>query len=251
MVAEGHQREHRLVRVRAARELDRALEVLARLDGVADAAEDAAEDAVSAARGANLAEALGEPQRLLRGVDREHVVARLHVQPGGLLIQAHERERRLAVLDQVDASLVVLDRLLALALVRQPGADLAVQLGDVLEVLAAAVMIERPLPDVDRGVDAAEPQRDIALLLEQAGERLGILAGLLERGLVVGERIRVGVEGGCRVAGGLQVGERLCAVGRELVGRAARARRRARPLCRSARRAARRPPRRARRRAPR
>ncbi len=170
MVAERQQREHRLVRVGAARELDRALEVLARLHGVADAPEDAAEDAVRAARRAHLAEALGEPQRLLGGVDREHVVARLHVQPGRLLVQAHERERRLAVLDQVDAPLVVLDRLLALALVREPGADLAVQLGDVLEVLAAAVVLERPLPDVDRGVDAAEPQRDVALLLQQPGD---------------------------------------------------------------------------------
>ena len=190
-MAERRQREDGLVRVRPARELDGALQVLARLHGVADAPEHAAEDAVGAARGANLAEALGEPQRLLRGVDRQHVVARLHVQPGRLLIQAHERERRLAVLDQVDASLVVLDRLLALSLVREPGADLAVKLGDVLEILATAVMIERPLPDVDRGVDAAEPQRDVALLLEQAGDRVGILAGLLARGLVVGEGVRV------------------------------------------------------------
>ena len=64
-MAERHHREHRLVRVGVPCQLDRALEVLARLDGVADAPEDAAEDAVRAARGAHLAEALGEPQRLL------------------------------------------------------------------------------------------------------------------------------------------------------------------------------------------
>ena len=88
-----------------------ALEVLARLRGVADAAEHAAEDAVRAAGGARLAEPLGQPQRLLGGVDREHVVARVHVQRGGLLVQAHELEAGRAVLQQVDALLVVLDRL--------------------------------------------------------------------------------------------------------------------------------------------
>ena len=181
VMAERHQREHGLVGVGAACQLDRPLEVLARLHGVADAPEHAAEDPVRAARRTHLAEPLGEPQRLLGGVDREHVVAGLHVQPRRLLVEAHERQRRLAVLDQVDAALVVLDRLLALALVRQRGADLAVQLGHALEVLAAAVVVERPLPDVDRDVHAAEPQRDVALLLEDPRDRLLVVAGLLER----------------------------------------------------------------------
>ena len=69
------------------------------------------------------------------------------------------------VLDQVDALLVVLDRLLALALVRQPGADLAVQLGDVLEPGRAPDGARAPLPQLDRRVDAAEPQRHVAALL--------------------------------------------------------------------------------------
>ena len=80
------------------------------------------------------------------------------------------------------------------------------------------MVIERPLPHLDRGVDAAEPQRDIALLLEEARDRSGILVRLLERGLVVRERVRVGVEGGRGVAGGLEVAQRLSAVGRQSPG---------------------------------
>ena len=137
MVAEREQREDRLAVVGAARQLDRALEVLARLRGVADAPEHAPEDPVRAAGRARLAEPLRQPQRLLGGVDREHVVARVHVEPGGLLVQAHELQARRPVLQQVDALLVVLDRRLALALVPQRRADLAVQVGHPLEVLLA------------------------------------------------------------------------------------------------------------------
>ena len=137
MVAEREQRADRLGGVALAGQLDRALEVLARALGVADAAEDAAEDPVGAARGRRLAEALGEAQRLLGGVDREHVVAGVHVERGRLLVEAHELEARRAVLEQVDAALVVLDRALAVALVPEPGADLAVQVADPREVLLA------------------------------------------------------------------------------------------------------------------
>ena len=104
--------------VRAARELDGPLEVLAGLLGVADAPEHAAEDPVRAAGGARLAELLGEPQRLLGRVDGEHVVAGVQVEPGGLLVEADELDARWPVLQEVDALLVVLDRRLALALVR-------------------------------------------------------------------------------------------------------------------------------------
>src|ERR1700730_10622494 len=83
--------------------------------------------------------ALGEPQGLLGGVDGEHVVADLHVQPGGLLVEAHQRKGGGTVLDQVDALLMVLDRLRALSLVCERGADLAVQLGYVLEIVSLAV----------------------------------------------------------------------------------------------------------------
>ena len=128
-------------------QLHRALQVLARLLGVADAAEHAAEDPVRAAGRARLAEPLGQAQRLLRRVDGEHVVAGVEVEPGGLLVEPHELEPRRAVLEQVDALLVVLDGRLALALVRERGADLAVQVGHALEVLLAAVPVEALLPD--------------------------------------------------------------------------------------------------------
>ena len=73
MVTQREHREHRLVLVRILGQLDRPLQVLARLGRVADAAEHATEDAVRAARGPHLPEALGEPQGLLGGVDGEHV----------------------------------------------------------------------------------------------------------------------------------------------------------------------------------
>ena len=117
MAPERRQGEDALAVVRAARQLHRALQVLARLLGVADAAEHAAEDAVGAAGGARLAEPLGQPQRLLRRVDGEHVVPGVEVEPGGLLVEAHQLDPRRAVLQQVDAALVVLDRRPALALV--------------------------------------------------------------------------------------------------------------------------------------
>ena len=132
VVAEREQGPDRLGGVGLAGELDRPLEVLAGPLGVADAAEDAAEDAVGAAGGRGLAEALGQPQRLLGGVDREHVVAGVHVERGGLLVEANELEARRPVLEQVDPALVVLDRALAVALVPERGADLAVQVAHPL-----------------------------------------------------------------------------------------------------------------------
>ena len=171
VVAQREQRADRLALVGAAGELHRALQVLARLGGVADPAEDAAEDPVRAAGGARLAEPLGQAERLLRGVDREHVVARVHVEPGGFLVQAHELEARRPVLQQVGALLVVVERLLALALVPERRADLAVQVAHPAQVLLRAVVLEALLPHLDRRVDAAHPQRDVALLLADAGER--------------------------------------------------------------------------------
>ena len=174
MVAEREQRPHRLRRIGLAGELDRALEVLAGALGVADAAEDAAEDPVGAARGPGLAEALGEPQRLLRGVDREHVVAGVHVERGGLLVQPHELEAGRAVLEQVDAALVVLDRGLAVALLPEPGADLAMQVADPGEVLLAAVVLHALVPGAHGAIDAAEQQRDVAELLRDPGDGLPV-----------------------------------------------------------------------------
>ena len=110
MVAEREQGPHPLGLVGAARKLDRALEVLARLLEVADAAKDAAEDPVGAARSRRLAEPLGQPQRLLGGVDREHVVSGVHVERRRLLVEAHQLDAGRAVLEQVDALLVVVDR---------------------------------------------------------------------------------------------------------------------------------------------
>ena len=90
MAPEGGERQDALAVVRAARELHRALEVLPRLLGVADAAEHAAEDPVRATGRARLAEALRQSQRLLRRVDGEHVVARVEVEPGRLLVEPHQ-----------------------------------------------------------------------------------------------------------------------------------------------------------------
>ena len=89
------------------------------------------------------------------GVDREHVVAGVHVERGGLLVQAHELEAGRPVLQQVDPALVVADRALAVALVPEPGADLAVQVADPRQVLLAAVVLEALLPELDGAVDAA------------------------------------------------------------------------------------------------
>ena len=210
MVAEREQRADRLALVRAARELDRALQVLARLGRVADPAEDAPEDPVRAAGRARLAEPLGQAQRLLGRVDREHVVAGVHVQPGGLLVEADELEARRPVLQQVRALLVVVERLLALALVPQAGADLAVQVAHPPQVLLRAVELEAFVPHLDRGVHAPHAQRDVALLLAYPRERRRVVrAADLARGPVVLERLRVRVEKRGGVARRLQEVERL------------------------------------------
>src|SRR5205085_2141473 len=115
------------------------LQVLARLAAVADAPEDAPEDPVCARSGARLAEALGQPQRLLRRIDGKHVVTRVHVERCGFLVQADQLEARRTVLEQVDALLVVLDRLARLALVPERCTDLAMQVADPLELLLSAL----------------------------------------------------------------------------------------------------------------
>ena len=210
MVAQREQRPDRLALVGAARELDRPLEVLARLGGVADAAEDAPEDAMRAAGRARLAEALREPQRLLGRVDGEHVVARVHVEPRRLLVEAHELEAGRAVLQQVRALLVVVERLLAVALVPQRSADLAVEVAHPPQVLLRAVELEALLPDLDRGVDAAHAERDVALLLVDARERLRVVRVLdVARGLVVLEGLGVRVQERRSVARGLEEVQRL------------------------------------------
>ena len=210
MVAEGEQGANGLGLVGAAGQLDRALEVLARLLRVADPPEDAAEDPVRAARRRGLAEPLGQPQRLLGGVDGEHVVAGVHVEGGRLLVEADQLDARRAVLEQVDALLVVVDRGLALALVPVGGADLAVQVADPGQVLLAAVEVEAALPDLDRLVDAPDPERDVAHLLPDPGPRR-LVDGAVEadRAAVVAERLLVRVELGGGVAGRLEEVERL------------------------------------------
>ena len=109
MIAESEQGADRLGRIGLPPQLDRALQVLASALRVADAAEHASEDPVGAAGRRRLAESLREAQRLLGGVDGEHVVAGMHVQRGGLLVEPHQLEARRAVLEQIDALLVVLD----------------------------------------------------------------------------------------------------------------------------------------------
>src|SRR4029453_6221739 len=158
-------------------------------------------------------------ERLLRGIDGEHVVAGVHVQGGSLLVEAHELDAGRAVLEQVDAALVVVDRGAPLALVPERRADLAVQVGDARQVLLGAVIGEAALPDADRAVDATHAQRDVSLLLADAGhdprvERLGDL----ERGGVAVERPGVRVEGSGSVAGRLQRVQRLALKLSERVG---------------------------------
>jgi hypothetical protein len=193
MAPERGQRQDALAVVRPTRELHGALEVLAGLLGIPDAAEHAAEDPVRATGRARLAEALRQPQRLLRRVDGEHVVARVQVEPGRLLVEPDQLDARRAVLQQVDAALVVLDRRAALALVRERGAGLAVEVRHALEVLLAAVPVEALLPNPDRLVHAAEPERDVAQLLGNAHEGRTVV--------LVAERVRM-----TEVLGGLAIG---------------------------------------------
>ena len=177
VAAERRQRQDALAVVGAARELHRPLQVLARLLGVADAPEHASEDAVGAAGRPRLAEPLGQPQRLLRGVDREHVVPGVEVEPGRLLVEAHQLDPRRTVLEQVDAALVVLDGRPALALVRERGAGLAVEVRHPLEVLLAAVPVEALLPYPDGLVHAPEAQGHVAELLRHANAHGQVLVG--------------------------------------------------------------------------
>jgi len=65
------------------------------------------------------------------------------------------------------------------SLVGKAGADLAMKPATCSSPHARCV-IECSLPDADRGVHAAEPQRH-RLLLEQAGDCIGVLVCLLER----------------------------------------------------------------------
>jgi hypothetical protein len=87
----------------------------------------------------------------------------------------------------------------------QGGADLPMEIRHAGEVLLGAVIGEAALPDADRGVHPAHPQRDVALLLADASddrrvERLGDLQG----GRVPVEGLSIGVEGRRRVAGRLE-----------------------------------------------
>ena len=112
----------------------------------------------------------------------------------------------------------MLDGIGPLPLVCERGADLAVQLGDVLGVSASHLVREPVLPDGDGRVDASQAQRDVTLLLLDSRPALRI--AMVERGghLVVDERLLVGVQGARRVAGGLDELERLGAQRRELLG---------------------------------
>ena len=133
----------------------------------------------------------------------------MHVQGGRLLVQPHEGERRLQVLDQVDPLLVMLDRLLALALVRERGADLAVQLGDVLHLFALLMVRETPLPHLDRRIDAAQPERNVASLLGDPRAGRGIVAGVLRCALILAKCLAVRIQGDRGIARGLRARERL------------------------------------------
>ena len=152
-----------------------------------------------------LAKPLGQPQRLLGCVDREHVVAGVHVEGGGLLVEADELEAGRTVLQQVDPALVVLDRALAVSLVPERRADLSMQVANTLEVLLAAVMVQALLPDLRRLVHATEAQGDVAELLRHPRAGVGVEVAPQREGLlVVAERLLVRVEGRGVVAGRLE-----------------------------------------------
>ena len=102
----------------------------------------------------------------------------------------------------------MLDRLLALALVRQRGADLAVQLGHMLEVLPVGEVRQAALPGLDRRLHAAEAQLDVAALLGDAQQHRVVAVGERFGRLVVHERFAVGEEGARTVARCLAEGER-------------------------------------------
>src|SRR5204862_1560520 len=87
------------------------------------------------------------------------------VEGSGLVVEANQLDAGRAVLQQVDALLVVLDRALAVALVPEARADLPVQVADPSQVLLAAMELEAPLPDLDRPVHATEPKRHVTELL--------------------------------------------------------------------------------------
>ena len=108
-------------------------------------------------------------------------------------------------------ALVVLDRALAVALVPERGADLAVQVAHPRQVLLAAVVVEALLPDLDRAVDAAEAQGDVAQLLGDPRARSARRAPRRsdERHLVVADGLEVRVERRGGVARGLQRLDRL------------------------------------------
>ena len=226
MVAEGEQRADRLGAVGVAGERHRALEVLARLLGVADAAEDAAEDAVRPAGRARLVEALGQAQRLLGGVDREHVVAGVHVERGGLLVEANQLDAGRPVLEQVDPALVVVDRgprarPCARARRRSCGAGPRRGPGPPRRGDSRGTA---PRPRRRRRPGRAEARRRPASRRSRA-TRPGVerLRDLQRRRVVV-EGLRVRVEGGGGVARGLEGLERLGLEPGELVGVEARLR---------------------------
>src|SRR5206468_5027260 len=106
--------------------------------------------------------------------------------------------------------LVVLDRPLAIALVPERSADLAVQVPDPRQVLLAAVVVEALLPELDRAVDPPEPKRDVAELLGDSRAGRGVEpAADRERHLVVAEGLEVRVQRGGDGAGGLERVDRL------------------------------------------
>src|ERR671924_2420682 len=77
----------------------------------------------------------------------------------------------------------MLDRGLALPLVREPGADLTVEVRHPLEILLPTVPIEALAPDRDRLVDPPEPQRDVTELLADPDQRR-LVTGVRGRGRV-------------------------------------------------------------------
>ena len=147
----------------------------------------------TAGRG-GLLQLLREAQCLLGRIDRQHVVAGVHVQRRCLLVEAHELARRGAVLQDADTPLVALDCGPQLTLLPQRSGQLAVQVPEPDQILFPALELEALLPGRDGRVDTAQEECDVAVLLAHARARGRVTPVESARRPVVVECLAVRVE---------------------------------------------------------
>jgi hypothetical protein len=134
----------------------------------------------------------------------------VHVERRSLFIEPHELEAGRAVLEEIDSLLIALDRLLALALVPEPGAHLSVQVCNSIQVLLLPVVFEAFFPHLECHVDPTDTQGNIALLFADPRDRARVVWTIdLARSLVVSERLGIGIQQGRGVTGSLEEAKRL------------------------------------------